>query len=148
MKAITLWQPWASLVACGAKKYETRSWKTDYRGPLVIHAAKRAYEVDREIIGYLKENGITLFYRLPLGTALCTVDLVGIIRTEKVRGLIGEQELACGNFQPGRFAWALDNIKVFSEPIPMKGRQGLWTLTEQEAADLGFLHVNIQGRLF
>lgn len=41
MKAITIWQPWASLLACGAKKYETRSWKTDYRGPIAIHAAKK-----------------------------------------------------------------------------------------------------------
>lgn len=41
MKAITLWQPWASLIAIGAKKYETRSWKTNYRGPIAIHAAKK-----------------------------------------------------------------------------------------------------------
>ena len=41
MKAITLWQPWASLIACGAKKYETRSWATRYRGPIAIHAAKK-----------------------------------------------------------------------------------------------------------
>jgi hypothetical protein len=41
MKAITLWQPWASLVAIGAKKIETRSWYTNYRGPLAIHASKR-----------------------------------------------------------------------------------------------------------
>lgn len=40
MKAITLWQPWASLVACGAKIIETRSWPTSYRGPLAIHASK------------------------------------------------------------------------------------------------------------
>jgi len=41
MKAITLWQPWASLVALGVKTIETRSWATSYRGPIAIHAAKR-----------------------------------------------------------------------------------------------------------
>lgn len=41
MKAITLWQPWASLIACGVKKYETRSRATNYRGPIAIHAAKK-----------------------------------------------------------------------------------------------------------
>ena len=41
MKAITLWQPWASLIAVGAKTIETRGWATNYRGPLAIHAAKR-----------------------------------------------------------------------------------------------------------
>lgn len=40
MKAITLTQPWATLIAIGAKKIETRSWGTSYRGPLAIHAAK------------------------------------------------------------------------------------------------------------
>lgn len=40
LPAITLWQPWASLVACGAKQWETRGWRTSYRGPLRIHAAK------------------------------------------------------------------------------------------------------------
>ena len=40
MKALTLTQPWASLVACGAKTIETRSWRTPYRGPVAIHAAK------------------------------------------------------------------------------------------------------------
>jgi activating signal cointegrator 1 len=41
MKAISLWQPWASAVAVGAKRVETRSWATGYRGPLAIHAARR-----------------------------------------------------------------------------------------------------------
>lgn len=43
MKALSLWQPWASLWACGAKKYETRSWATKYRGPIAIHAGKQCY---------------------------------------------------------------------------------------------------------
>jgi len=41
MKALTIWQPWASLLACGAKQYETRSWAISYRGPIAIHAAKK-----------------------------------------------------------------------------------------------------------
>lgn len=41
MKALSLWQPWASAIAAGAKRIETRSWRTSYRGPLAIHAAKR-----------------------------------------------------------------------------------------------------------
>lgn len=39
IKALTLWQPWASLIAVGAKHVETRSWSTTYRGKLAIHAA-------------------------------------------------------------------------------------------------------------
>lgn len=47
---ISLWQPWASLIAIGAKQIETRHWATRYRGPLAIHAAKRTTEL-REISG-------------------------------------------------------------------------------------------------
>lgn len=39
MKALTIWQPWASLLADGEKRFETRSWATSYRGPIAIHAA-------------------------------------------------------------------------------------------------------------
>lgn len=39
MKAITLTQPWATLMAYRCKQIETRSWYTDYRGPIAIHAA-------------------------------------------------------------------------------------------------------------
>ena len=41
MKAISLWNPWAALIRCGAKTIETRSWSTQYRGQLAIHAAKK-----------------------------------------------------------------------------------------------------------
>lgn len=44
MKAITLWQPWASLIALGVKTIETRSWATSHRGPIAIHAATRKPE--------------------------------------------------------------------------------------------------------
>jgi hypothetical protein len=46
MKALSLWQPWASAIAVGAKRVETRSWATAYRGPLAIHAAKRLVKDD------------------------------------------------------------------------------------------------------
>lgn len=41
MKALTIWQPWATAIAIGAKRIETRSWETHYRGPIAIHAAAR-----------------------------------------------------------------------------------------------------------
>ncbi len=45
MKALSLWQPWASLIALGVKTIETRSWATNYRGPLAIHAGLRRPEM-------------------------------------------------------------------------------------------------------
>ena len=53
MKALTLYQPWATLVAIGAKKIETRSWSTPYRGPLAIHAGKcRDYIFDQSFLSF------------------------------------------------------------------------------------------------
>ena len=46
MKLISLWEPWATLMALGAKKVETRSWDTNYRGLLAIHASKGGLRMD------------------------------------------------------------------------------------------------------
>ena len=84
MKAITIWQPWASLIACGAKVYETRSWKTDYRGPIAIHAAKKdpckmmligleEFEIATNDV-FEKENLAWCF--LPRGEIIATAELV------------------------------------------------------------------------
>lgn len=141
MKAITLWQPWASLVAHGFKKFETRSWATTYRGPLVIHAAKRFTEQEKwyclhDFKEQLVEGGIRRLSEIPLGAALCVVDLVDVLPTDTVYPTISRIERKAGNYQAGRFAWKLENLRPFPEPVPMKGRQGLWTLMAEEMAHL------------
>jgi hypothetical protein len=90
MKAITIWQPWATLRACGAKEFETRGWATAYRGPVAIHAAQiNPFKVIRDIPldvtikmrKALKEKGIltpsTDFRELPRGAVIATAELVG-----------------------------------------------------------------------
>ena len=83
MKAITLWQPWASLLACGEKQYETRSWETKYRGPIAIHAAKIPFStgayIDRELHRYANALGlkdIHSFDTLPYGRIIAIAELV------------------------------------------------------------------------
>lgn len=85
MKAITIWQPWASLLACGAKKYETRGWATRYRGPIAIHAAKRPFNpLDFAVFDTpfaqaaqeaFKAAGLSM-HRLPFGAVIATAELV------------------------------------------------------------------------
>lgn len=90
MKAITIWQPFASLKACGAKEFETRSWATTYRGPIAIHAAALSpfkairdvpFDSVRKMREALKETGIlplfTNFRDLPLGAVIATGELIG-----------------------------------------------------------------------
>jgi hypothetical protein len=81
VKAITLWQPWASLVAVGAKRLETRSWATSYRGPIAIHASKTSPSGARtlaETEPFWTELRKERFhqYNLPAGAVIATARLV------------------------------------------------------------------------
>ena len=89
MKALTIQQPWASLIASGDKLYETRTWPTKYRGPIAIHAGK---QIDPDVFQYLLcplatmdqliECGITpeTLDKLPRGAVIATADLVNVWR--------------------------------------------------------------------
>jgi hypothetical protein len=133
LKALSLWQAWATLVALGDKRYETRSWSTKYRGPVLIHASKYGKELtwcfaNPAYRSALTRAGYTNPLQLPLGMALCVVDLVDVIRTEQVQHLISEQERAFGNYADQRFAWKFENLRAFDEQIPMRGAQGLFNV--------------------
>lgn len=127
IKALTLHQPWASLIALGAKQYETRSWPTNYRDKLAIHAGKTigVYH-DGWIQKYVNPLGIDDVRNLPMGAVLCVCELKNVYRTEVLLPHLSEQEKVFGNFQPGRAAWELKVLEVFEPPILARGLQGLW----------------------
>lgn len=153
MKTITVWQPWASLLAVGAKRFETRSWPTSYRGPIAIHAAtkdpysimaKLPRRVAKAIYDVLYEKfGIQsgALRRMSTGCVIATAELIGchkIFRCggrgegpgwiETAQGIYqpDERELLFGDWTPGRYAWEIANVKPLDEPIPAKGQQRLW----------------------
>jgi hypothetical protein len=156
MKGITLTQPWATLVAIGAKKIETRSWSTKYRGPLAIHAARNFPNDDqclcfrepfRKILigeyGFIAGGEIYLGnHKFPLGCVIATCELVHCFLIHKFqysfcpedhsKWVITPEENAFGDFTPGRFAWILEDIKPLEKPIQAKGRLGLWEWDESE----------------
>ncbi|MGK7941211.1 MAG: ASCH domain-containing protein [Crocosphaera sp.] len=132
IKAISLHQPWASLIVMGFKQFETRSWPIKYRGKLVICAALKntkqqqsSYEARASSLGI----DLTLhpWESLPLGMALAVVDLTDCVEmTQEFIKAQSETERCCGHWEPGRFAWKLDNVKPLLQPVPIKGKQGLW----------------------
>lgn len=138
MKALTLWQPWASFVAHGLKVYETRSWDTKYRGWLAIHAASR---IPREVVKLCQEEPFSTWLErlnytvetLPLGVVVCKAHLLRTFRTGSER--VSEFDQQFGDFSPWRFGWELGVIVSYKEPIKARGRQGLWDWTEPEGAD-------------
>lgn len=85
MKALSLTQPWASLVAIGAKRIETRSWPTRYRGPVAIHASKAFPRADRQLCITSTPFYVALkdHYRrvtdIPVGAIIATARLVDVL---------------------------------------------------------------------
>ena len=119
MKAITLWQPWASLIVDGRKTIETRPMPWYYEGWVAIHAGLK---IDREAcirFGYDPET-------IPRGAILGQAFKVGLYHFE--RRLEGKQYTpdAYGDFTPGRYGYPFDDIVKFTAPVVEKGHQGFW----------------------
>jgi hypothetical protein len=150
MKCLSLWQPWASLMAAGLKRYETRHWQTSYRGPIAIHAARKvapearsfgedlAYASGEEIRRALDALPCDIDDRCwitlgqsawPAGVVLATGVLVDCIPTERLLNVTAREE-EFGNFADGRFAWQIDQMKPLTPPPILKGQQGLFDLPQ------------------
>jgi len=158
MKALSMWQPWASAVALGSKRIETRAWATKYRGPLAIHAAKR------RVIGELIHYGCCRYWEgalysvshgsdgkqyldeaLPFGAVVAVCELVACRPTgsftqdelDEVRRPLGRTdelyawtERQMGDFRLGRYGWILENIRMVDPPVLFRGRQGLFNVPD------------------
>lgn len=140
MKALTLTQPWATLVAIGAKRIETRSWRTAYRGALAIHAAKGFPRWARETceeLEFVRELGPD---PLPLGSVIATCRLISCIPTRELQSnrlievddaarcdpfYLNDRERAFGDYSPGRWAWLLADAKP-CVPVMATGALSLW----------------------
>ena len=135
MKALTLTQPWASLMALRAKTIETRSWYTTYRGEIVIHAAKGFPRHARDTCfepNFAAALGMS-DKELPLSVGLCVVRLIGCIRTNdmwKAAKILGHKpsanEIEFGDFSDGRYAWLTEYVCPLTNQETVKGALGLW----------------------
>ena len=126
--ALTLWQPWASLIAIGVKPFETRSWATRYRGPLAIHAGteRRGLRDAREVPAIFDALAAARLTpaALPLGCIVAVVDLTACWPTEAI--VADGLDDPFGDYGPGRFGWHLARVRPLPEPIHCSGRQRLW----------------------
>ena len=131
MKAISLWQPWATLIAVGVKRLETRSWDSRYQGELAIHAAKRWTADEQDLIQESPFREALQGHRMPRGAIVAVVRLTGCLRTTDCQP--SYPECAFGNYAAGRFAWVLEHVRTI-EPVPCRGRQSLWEVPEDVEA--------------
>ena len=155
MYAITLWQPWASLIAEGVKQYETRSWKPPWHligQRIAIHAAKRKITTEPYPFGLPsdvfhemdKRYGRMWWNILPYGAIVATAELAGFFHIEgyadkdqkqvigvwEDRQVIGQKETIdtdpFGDYSPGRYAWLLQSVTKLHEPVSVRGGQRFW----------------------
>ena len=146
LRAITIWQPYASLIVLGLKRFETRSWSTRWRGTLVIHSASRCDWFVRHDItrvqslihepangGLWSEAGLSESQRRLARTRWddpCLYEsALGFVQLTDCRQMMDSGsrfENEVGQFGPGRYGWELDEPVAFEQPIPDRGQQGLW----------------------
>ena len=158
MKALTLTQPYASLIACGAKRIETRGWSTRYRGWLAIHAGQGLKPVGGEqglrdllqmnepIRRALRdaypglESTSDICAALPRGAVIAVATLVDAPNAAEARRFVDERavgdrvvrwdlnkdEVAMGDYRPGRCLWLLADTYPLVHPAYTLGKQGLW----------------------
>lgn len=158
MKALTIWQPWASLIIAGAKPWEFRRWRAPnwlIGQRIVIHASKRQADFHecRQLLRLceaggryaaqtclLPERAISLLSgcaaELPTGAGLGTA-VVGEPRlgTDIAREMGALTVNDSSRDQHSNWGWPMLDIEAWAQPFPMKGAQGLWNWPDaQEAA--------------
>ncbi len=124
MKVLTIREPFATLIKDKVKIYETRSWKTNYRGEIYIHAAKARSKASNVSIAstYLKsqENPKHIICKCLLKDCIyMDENFINEVKKNK-------EEYNSGRYEVGRFAWQLEVIEVLKEPIYAKGQLGIW----------------------
>ncbi len=148
MRGFSLWQPWATLMRLDAKRFETRSWATAYRGTIAIHASKNRDELElcleEPFRSVLVAGGINKIGDLPFGAFVALAELIAIYKTGvdgravpvaiKLNGAANEP--AFGNYAPDRFAWYTKRLRPLREPLPARGYQGLWTIPAEQEKEL------------
>jgi hypothetical protein len=165
MDALTLTQPYATLVMLGVKEIETRGWSTTLRGRIAIHAGKGLGPVggERGLVELLQDQQINLALSwrlgtsdpaelvelLPRGVVLGDVELYDSValtmqgrrgcyyqRHLGVWARVSERETAFGNFAAGRFGFRLRYPQQLETPIRARGFQKFWSLPDHIAQQL------------
>jgi hypothetical protein len=145
MKAISLWQPWASLI--GIKRFETRSWGTSYRGDILIHAGGKRDCNGLEAYLDLKSRFPELrhlpdYKDLPFGAFVKKAKVIDCrLMTYELFASQADLEQALDNWSFDRYAWELDDV-VDIEPIPFKGQQRIFNVPELIAVNSVLTPIN------
>lgn len=143
--ALSLLQPWGEAIFHTWKKIETRSWKTKYRGPLLIHASAKKSKEGREkwkaVGGNIKPARD--FEDLYFGKILGIVNLVDCKPIEPVydrlKAANNLEEIMWGDYSDGRYAWTLENPIRFKPGVAYSGALSIWDAVKNRGEDWDLL---------
>ncbi|MGE5456616.1 MAG: ASCH domain-containing protein [Ignavibacteriales bacterium] len=143
MKVLSLTEPYAALIKENIKKIETRSWKTNYRGEIYIHASLTP--ISKEAKNNDKLMSLVNNMDLSFGNIICKCNLVDCIYmdkefVEKIKQN-NPAEYTCGEYEVGRYAWLLENVEPLKEVIASKGELGIWNYYSEKEI------MNIMGKI-
>lgn len=143
MKALSVWQPWASLLMAGIKSYETRGWEppVDLMGTrILIHASATTRGIGHYNAPALRGTAARQEARARLGLDLRALPYGCILGSARLafvlfagQGLASDvldDEKALGDWSPGRYAWRLTDHLPLDRPIPWRGQQGLFDIPD------------------
>lgn len=136
MRAIALYQPWASLWLTDSKIHETRSWPLPRKGELAVHASKKIQQDLEEPTRLIVERrfGHDWMHTLPTGAIIGAVEIIDCLKTEEVYpnplSRDAPDDYWCGNFAPGRFAWRRGRAFTLPTPRPFTGRQNIFQVDD------------------
>lgn len=122
MKVLTIKEPWASLIINRYKKYEFRSWKTKYRGKILIHAGM---SLEKDAAKRFSEYNLEYYKGAIIGEATITDCILVDTKFNEELRKINPLVYARSNHVE-TYAWKLENIKKYDKPIYIKGKLGLW----------------------
>ncbi|MDD3187466.1 MAG: ASCH domain-containing protein [Bacilli bacterium] len=126
MKALTIKEPWASLIIMGYKKYEFRTWKTKYRGKILIHTSQN---FEKGYVKTFEKYNLKLKSGYIIGEAVLT-DCI-LVDKEMNDKLVKEDIFVYGNSDhTGIYAWKLENVITYNQPTKAKGKLGIWNYEE------------------
>ena len=121
MKALTIKEPWATLIINGYKEYEFRSWKTNYRGKILIHSGKTT---DKEACSRVKDYNLDFNNGNIIGECIIT-DCI-LVDEEFDKKLRKSNPIVYKNNHVSMYAWKLEKVIKYDKVIATKGKLGLW----------------------
>lgn len=157
MRGLSIRQPWGWAFTIDppelAKRPENRTWKTDYRGPLLLHTSagfgehfNGAFDAIAEMVGWERDRVSRAFWDSPYavrGYVIALSDLVDIHHADDCREVVTEapftmgQEYLCSAWsQPDQYHWITDNVRLLETPIKARGKQGLWKPGDELVAEV------------